>query len=397
MKKTFYTKKIESKDIKSVIQDIGFDKSYLSKITDKFEYSLFKIHNLSAPQASIIKQLALSIGSDAAVHREVITCKVEKSDVLIGGSHRQIKDLCKKLKRQPFSLPALAEEILEQLSLELKPLTLRGKTFDWTKKTYLMGILNVTPDSFSDGGQFNTVENAIAHAKQMIDDGADIIDIGGESTRPMATKVEVDEELNRVIPVIKALREFNCNIVISIDTRNAETAKQAIEAGADIINDVSGFDWDENMLSVAVETQAPVVIMHSLSDPQTMQINPEYSEDIIGAIYKKLSDKIDIAIQAGVKLENIIVDPGIGFGKTLEHNYEIVRRVKEFTSLGFPLLVGVSRKSLISKIIDTPLEEREEANIALNSILAMNGANIIRIHDIKKHAGAFKVIDYAIK
>ena len=389
MEKDFYIRKITPESAEKTIQDIGFDKSYIKQALSKYKFNLYKIHNLTCPQASIIKQLALSLGADAAIHREVLTCKIDKTDILIGCTDSQLKILCEKLKKQPFKLANLSENLTKILNKTPQPIKIRGKTFDWSQKTYIMGILNVTPDSFSDGGKFNTPEKAFEQTKFLIQSGADIIDIGGETTKPFSKEVSSDEELKRILPVIEKIREFDKNIPISIDTRHSIVAKEAIKAGADIINDVSGFDWDSKMIEVAAELQVPVVIMHSKSSPETMQINPTYEKNIIDTIYESLTDKVQKAISSGIKPENIIIDPGIGFGKTLEHNFEIIKRISEFKSLGRALLVGISRKSLIN----LPAEEKEEANIALNSYLTSQGVNIIRVHEVEKHFKAFKVLD----
>ena len=393
MENSFLIRKINPENAKQVIKEIGFDKAYINQALCKYKFGLYKIHNLSCQQATIIKQLALSIGADAAVHREVITCKVEKTDALLGCTDKQLQILCKKLKKQPFKLSLLAESLENLCCKELPSLKIREKIFNWEEKTYLMGILNVTPDSFSDGGAFDTPEKAFEQAKAMILSGVDIIDIGGESTRPFSKEVAPNEELKRVIPVIQKIRKFNEDIPISIDTRHAQVAREAIKAGADIINDVSGFDRDLNMIDTVAELQVPVIIMHSKSSPETMQVNPVYEKNIIDTICENLASKTERAINSGIKPENIIIDPGIGFGKTIEHNLEIIKRINEFKSLGFPVLIGVSRKSVIANIINLPPEEREEANIALNSYLAINGANILRIHDVEKHVRAFKALD----
>ncbi len=389
----FCIRKISPANVQTVIKNIGFDRGYIKTALKKYDFKLYKITGLSCPQATIVKQLALSVGADAALHREVITCKVEKTDVLIGSTVSQLETICRKLKCQPFSLNNLADKLLGQLHIT-KPagMTIRGNVFDW-KRPYIMGILNVTPDSFSDGGKYLASEKAVKHAQEMIESGVDIIDIGGESTRPYSKEVNPDRELERVIPVIEGIREFNGSIPISIDTRHAKTAQKAIETGADIINDVSGLEWDENMVCVAAEKQVPVVIMHSLAPPETMQENPVYEENIVDAVYKELYGKVQKALNAGVKPENIIIDPGIGFGKTFEHNIELISRIEEFKSSGYPVLAGISRKSVIANILDVPPEEREEANIALNSYLISKGVNIIRVHDVEKHYKAVKVLN----
>lgn len=394
MEKTFLVRKITPESVKKVICEIGFDKSYINRALFKYKFNLYKITGLNCPQALTVKQTALSVGADAAVHREVLTGKVDKTDILLGCTESQLKIICEKLKKQPFKLAVLSENLSEiSDNTTLQPLKIRGETFDWDKKTYITGILNVTPDSFSDGGKFFTSEAAVDRAKFLIESGADIIDIGGESTKPFSKEVRFDEEINRVIPVIEKIREFNEEIPISIDTRHSETARAAVKAGADIINDVSGFDHDVNMTKTAAELDVPIIIMHSKSSPETMQINPVYEKNIIDAIYESLSGKIQKALNAGVNPKNIIIDPGIGFGKTQEHNLEIIKRINEFTSLGFPLMTGVSRKSVIANILNLPPEEREEANIALNSYTASQGVNIVRVHDVEKHYRAFKVLD----
>jgi dihydropteroate synthase len=393
MNKEFYIRRILPEKAEKTVEEVGFDKPYIKTAVSKYKFSLYKIHNLTCQQAAIVKQTALSIGADAAVHREVITCKVEESGILLGCTDSQLKYLCEKLKKQPFKLAILAEKLLQTAAATPQSLKIRDKIFDWNKKTYIMGILNVTPDSFSDGGKFNSPEKAFEQAKLMIANGVDIIDIGGETTKPFSKELPPDEELQRVIPVIEKIREFDKNIAISIDTRHSIVAKEAVKAGADIINDISGFDWDENMISTVKELGVPVIIMHSKSSPETMQINPTYEENIIDAIYKSLADKVKKATEAGIAQENIIIDPGVGFGKMQEHNIEIIKRISEFKSLGCALLIGISRKSVIANILNVPPEEREEANIALNSYLASQGANIIRVHDVEKHYKAIKVLD----
>ena len=378
----FYIREISPENAKKVIKNIGFDESYIKIGLKKYKFKLCKICNLSCPQATIIKQLALSVGADAALHREVITCKIEKTDLLIGSTISQLEIICQKLKTQPFKLQKVSEELLSILNKEPPPVTIRKKEFNWAKKTYIMGILNVTPDSFSDGGKYLNPQKALDHAKEMIESGADIIDIGGESTRPFSEELSPDEELKRVIPVIKNIRNFDDSIPLSIDTRHSRVAKEAVKCGVDIINDISGMEWDKKMAAIAAQTGIPIVIMHSLSSPETMQIDPVYNENVVDFIYKDLFRKTQKALEVGIKQENIIIDPGIGFGKTLEHNIELIKRIEEFKSLGYPVLIGISRKSVISQVLNLPAEEREEANIALNSYAASKGVNIIRVHEI---------------
>ena len=267
---------------------------------------------------------------------------------------------------------------------------------DWClnpkRETLVMGIVNVTPDSFSDGGKFFLPEVAISHASKLITQGADIIDIGGESTRPGAEQVSESEELKRVIPVIEKIRTDNPTILISIDTTKASVAKHAIEAGADIINDVSGFSFDNNMIGIVESFNIPVVIMHMKGNPQNMQLNPKY-KDIVNEILDFFKMKIKIAIQSGINRSMIILDPGIGFGKTVEHNFELLSRLNEFNVLELPIMIGPSRKSFIGITLDLPPEDRVEGTAAAVSAGVMNGASIVRVHDVKSMKRVVRIIE----
>ncbi|NWF75408.1 MAG: dihydropteroate synthase [Nitrospirae bacterium] len=274
-------------------------------------------------------------------------------------------------------------------------LTWADYSFDFSQKTYIMGILNVTPDSFSDGGQFFDKSSAIKRALQMVKEGADIIDIGGESTRPGSDPVPLEEELQRTIPLIEVLIKES-NIPISIDTYKSEVAKRALDAGASMVNDISGLRFDPLMKSVVAQYKVPVVIMHIKGKPKDMQKDTVY-EDLLSEIITYLKNSIDIAIKAGISEDKIIIDPGIGFGKTFEHNLEIIHNLQEFTVLKKPILIGPSRKAFIGKILgDAPPGERLEGTAAAVAISIMNGANIIRVHDVKEMARVAKMSD-AIK
>ncbi len=267
-----------------------------------------------------------------------------------------------------------------------------NKEFDFSKRTYVMGILNVTPDSFSDGGRYFSLDSAIEHAMKMVEDGADIIDVGGESTRPGSEPVPLEEELRRVIPVIKEIVK-RVDVPVSIDTYKSEVARQALDNGASIVNDISGLRFDEKMADVVASYKASVVLMHIKGTPKTMQQNPEY-DDVISEIYDYLSGSVEIARRAGI--EQIIVDPGIGFGKRLIDNLEIIRRLREFKSLGYPVLIGVSRKSFIGNILNLPVDQRLEGTAGAVAISVWNGANIVRVHDVKEMVRVVKIVD-AIK
>lgn len=253
----------------------------------------------------------------------------------------------------------------------------------------IMGILNLTPDSFSDGGLFTNKDKALDHVKKMINDGAQIIDVGGESTRPGASDVSVDEECQRVIPLIKAIREIS-NIPVSIDTSKTEVMQQAISAGASMINDVNALRAD-GAVALAAQLDVPVCIMHMQGLPRTMQNTPSY-ENVVAEVKSFLKQRIEICLKAGIKHHNIIIDPGFGFGKTLEHNLLLFKHLNEFLELGVPLLVGVSRKSMIATVLDNAAaDERLYGSVALATLAAWMNTNILRVHDVKATADALKL------
>ena len=249
------------------------------------------------------------------------------------------------------------------------------------RKTLVMGIINVTPDSFSDGGKYVKIKNAINHAKKMVDDGADIIDVGGESTRPGAEEVSSLEELRRVIPVVESIRLNFPDILISIDTTKSVVAHEAVKAGADIINDVSGLNSDSGMVGVVANLKVPIIIMHMKGNPKNMQTNPKY-KNLISEITSFFEKKIKIATELGINRDLIIIDPGIGFGKTINHNFEIISKLKEFSKLNLPIMIGPSRKSFIGKTLNLPVESRIEGTSATITASILNGANIVRVHDV---------------
>ncbi len=253
-----------------------------------------------------------------------------------------------------------------------------------------MGILNVTPDSFYDGGKHNSEEQAIEHAMSLIEEGADIIDVGGESTRPNADPVGTDEEIKRVVPVIEKIRKRS-DIMISIDTYKAKVAQEACSAGANIINDISGLTFDKDMAPLAGRLGVYTVIMHIKGTPKDMQKDPYY-DDVISEISTFFRAQIDVAKQAGIAEDRIILDPGIGFGKRVEDNLRILKLLGEFKKIGYPLLIGTSMKSFIGFVADSPVEDRSEGTLASIVVSVMNGADILRVHDVKKTRKAAKLV-----
>lgn len=270
------------------------------------------------------------------------------------------------------------------------------------RKTLLMGILNLTPDSFSDGGEyFQNVDKAVGRAKQMIEEGADIIDIGGESSRPGSDKISEHKELDRVIPVIKAIRKELPQILLSIDTYKAVVAKEALNCGVDIINSLGGFLFDKNMADVAAQTGCPVILYHIKGDPKTMQKGEIIYKDVIEEIMEFFNKQIEFGLEKGVKREQFFLDPGIGFGKTVSQNVEIIKRLTEFKKLNLPIVIGVSRKSHLGKLLQQELHlkqapatsERLEAGLAKTAVAVLNGVAIVRTHDVAETRRFLSILD----
>ena len=378
----FILREIKDTDIEKEINAIGFDKSYSHKAKEKFEYKNIKIYSLTPAMANILKQTALSVGCDCATHREVITGKIENSNCILGGSVSQIKKIAEKLKFQPFGL----KELGKKLENSCPPLAGGPKSMISRRGTKLVGILNLTPNSFSDGGMYNDFEKAKEHLLELISDGADIIDIGAESTKPYSSPVSPKEQLEKLLPIIDFAKN---QTTISIDTRSAIVAEECINAGANIINDVSGFDYDEKMVDVIAKHNIPIIIQHSQGTPETMQNSPHYN-NLIEDIFLNLKKKIDFAHSKNIK--NIIIDPGICFGKTKEDNFEIIKRIEEFQSLNCPIMLGISRKSLL----DMPNADNLAKDIyttAINALAIERNVDYIRVHNIKMHRKLIDLMD----
>lgn len=382
MKDEFILKDIKSSNIEDELDKIGFDKSYLKKAVEKYQFKNIKIFDLTIPQANILKQTAISVGADCAVHRETITSKVEKTDCLLSGSHSQLRKIAQKLKKQPFKLSKLADLIENNLDYKLEPIKLKDITFDFSQP-YIVGVLNLTKNSFSDGGDFYEVEAAKKHLLEMIEEGADIIELGAESTKPFSEAISDKDQLEKLLPMLNFIKSKNIKTPISIDTRSSEVAKICITKGADIINDVSGFDYDKDMAKTIADLDVPVIIQHSKGTPENMQISPEYN-NVVEEIYLGLKNKIDIALANGVKRHNIIIDPGIGFGKTKDHNYEIFKKIEEFKSLQVPIMLGLSRKSLLGMQSESN-EVKDIFTLALNAVAIEKQVHFLRVHNVKFH------------
>ncbi|MBR1754203.1 dihydropteroate synthase [bacterium] len=366
-----------SSNIEEELKNVGYDKSYIFEGAKKFYYKTLKIFDLTLPQANILKQTALSVGADCATHRETITGKTDKTDCVLGGSISQLKKISAKLKFQPFNLKILGEQIENNILLNLKPIEIKNKMFDFSRP-YIVGILNLG-NSFSDG--YTNFEDAKSHLKKLINDGADIIDIGAESTKPGASAVDDNEQLKKLIPIVDFAKTQN--LPISIDTRSAKVAKICLEHGADIINDVSGFDYDLKMVDVISEFNCPVIVQHTSATPDIMQQKTEYN-NLVDDIFKSLYKKIELAKSHGVNGDKIILDVGIGFGKTREQCLSLLRRIEEFKTLNCPLMVGISRKSFLNLQTEDNFT-KDIFTLALNSNLIDKGVNFLRVHNVELH------------
>ena len=385
MSEDFLIKEITRDNIEQELCSIGFDKAYMNVAKNKYNFISYKIYNLTPVQATILKQTALSCGADCAVHREVLTHNIDYSDVILAATNAQLNEIIKKLYVQPFGLKILAKNLENIKTLKPNATIIRNKNFNW-QQTYIMGILNCTPDSFSDGGEFNDEKNATAQFHQIIKNGAHIVDIGGESTAPQNSPIKQDEEILRLENIVKKCRAENPEIPLSIDTRNALTAKKMLTLGADIINDVSGFVYDEKMAQIVAEANAHCVLT----------FNDIIKENCLDETIKGLIKRVKIATSAGILKDKIILDVGLGFNKTFDQNIELIKKAKEIVSLGFPVLYGLSRKSFVQKITGLPPKETTQANISLGVYLASQGVNILRVHDVLAHNIAFNALDKVI-
>lgn len=385
----------DPKDLKQIMQDIKVDPLGIEIMLPKAITHLVRINSLPCFAANILKQEMLSLGGDVAIARDALTGETKKTDCLLIGNLSQLNRLNGKLNRQPFGLNKLAKDLSKNLTCYQKDkFELRIGRYKLKLRqgrACIMGIVNLTADSFSSDGLYCKPQDYIIEfVEKMVRDGADIVDIGGESSRPAAKPVSVKEELSRTIPVIKKLAKI-LKAPISIDTYKPEVARIALDNGAVIINDITGLR-NPKMPKVIAKYKAGVVIMHMKGNPRTMQKNPVY-KSLIDEIIEYLDKAIKAAVCAGIDRDKIIIDPGIGFGKTVEHNLEILKRLNEFKILGQPILVGPSRKSFIGKILDAGPDRRIFGTVAACILALKNGAHILRAHDVKEVRQALKITE----
>lgn len=362
----FLLRQVEYNNIQDELATIEFDSSYREKIAEKFRYKNIKIYNLSLAQANILKQIALIFGADCAINKNVITGKVEKSDVILCGSYSQLVKIAEKLKFQPFKLAILAKEIEEFLVPS-------------ARKTKIVGILNVTPDSFSDGGLYNEPQTAIKKLVELFEDGADMVDIGAESTRPNSIPVSSEEQIKRLKPVLEfTQKEFNGKFQISVDTRSSEVADFALNLGVNIINDVSGAEYDPKILSIVSKYNAGIILQHSKETPSS---EPIY-KNLIDEIFVYLNNRISYAKEIGIN--NIIIDPGIGFGKSRLDNFKIIENIEDFYGLCCPIMLGISRKRILG-FPTSDIQLKDALTLAYSYPLIDKKIDFLRVHNVKMH------------
>ena len=371
-------------DAERELAALGIDPFGIRNMGPKMLHRLFLIERIDSGDAAIIKKELLALGGDAAIAGGRSGRTRPVTSVVLMGTIRQLRNICAWMQKQAFGLPSLGIDILGLLDRESVPVhtwLVGERVLELSRRPCIMGILNVTPDSFSDGSRYLSTERAVEHALEMEEEGADIIDIGGESTRPCAEPVGIDEELRRILPVLEGL-SGKLKIPVSVDTFKAAVAKEALDAGAVIVNDISALTFDDRMVEVVSAARAGLVLMHTRGRPAEMQKDTSYSS-IVGDVSDFLRKSLLLATTAGIEADRIVIDPGIGFGKSIDGNLELLRRLPELTALGRPIMVGTSRKSFIGAILGRPVTERVFGTAATVALALANGASIFRVHDVR--------------
>ncbi len=380
-----------AEDVRKQLAEIDVADEEIEKVVDRFLSCTIKLEGVDTRAANMLKSHIETLGGSLAMRGEAQQFTVRDTDVILCGSRHALQLLVTRLKGEPFGLDVIGAEISGCLSSGSRIMSWGGRTLDFGHKTYVMGILNCTPDSFYPSSRSATLKDAQKTAGEMIEAGADIIDVGGESSRPGSDPVPQEQEIRRVIPVIQALRGSS-DIMISVDTRKKEVAERALDAGADIVNDISGLRHNEELARLVAHRRVPVILMHMRGTPKTMQKQPYY-KNTISEILRELQPSVAAALGAGIDPGMIIIDPGIGFGKRIQDNLRIIKELASLKSLKFPILVGLSRKGFIGEILDRPVERRLIGTITANTLAILNGANIIRVHDVADAVEMVTIID----
>ena len=375
--------KITGNDQSDFMKEIGVSPAGISIMKPRFSLFSFVVQDISSAGANALKQHLLHVGGEVAVPRETISQTEEKVTALCTLPVDAIPKIIERFKQQWWHLPEIAEFLSQQLHAEPPWFDFQTPHIDTTRPA-IMGILNLTPDSFSDGGKYLSVDHALQIAEQMIDAGVDILDIGGESSRPGADFVTEKEELERTIPLIQKLHNRFPKMPISIDTTKSVVAQKALQAGATIVNDISGLQKDSAIADVVAKEGATLIVMHMKGEPKTMQNTPQY-DNLLFSISASLEKSVKKAVNAGINKNKIIIDPGIGFGKTVEHNLSIIKHLEWLTSFQLPIMVGASRKSVIGAVTGTKNpNDRLAGTVALHTLALQNGAAILRVHDVSE-------------
>lgn len=377
-------------EIRSALSGIRVSPGGIDIMERKAVFRVVRITGIDVRAANILKQEMLSRGGEVATSREVYELGSAKADCLVMGTFAQFERLLPKLRAQPFGLRGLADSLQAALTNYDRPAPMAPAGIDLREPPILMGVLNLTPDSFSDGGLHEDPDEAVKAGLDMAQEGAALVDVGGESTRPGAASVPAAEELRRVLPVVRALAA-ELPGRISVDTYKAAVAAEVLESGVSVINDVSALRMDPEMVAVVRDAQCAVVLMHMKGEPRTMQERPTY-DDVVAEVYSFFLERLNWAVQQGLKEENLLIDPGIGFGKTMSHNLELLRHLSTFRSLGRPIVVGTSRKRFLGEILGVEdAQDRDAATAATSVIAACQGAHVLRVHQVGINRDAVKV------
>ena len=389
---------ITSCNLRYELKNIGVHQASIETFMNKSAILPLKVLKVRTPAANIIKQEMLACGGDCAIHAGCVVCAQDHSDILLLGTKKHYRLLLQKMAMMPyFGLPKIKEELQSFLeNAPLKTILADNRVLEYDH-VVVMGILNITPDSFYTDSRVRSIDEVINRAGQMLRDGAEILDIGGESTRPGSDSINPQEEIARIVPVVEALRKEYPQSILSIDTYHAETAEATLASGADIINDISAMEYDEKMIDVVVKNNAPVILMHMRGTPKNMQQNTEYG-NVVEEVSKYLKERAEMLRGHNLPKEKIILDPGIGFAKNVDQNLKLMQGLSEMTGSDYPVLLAASRKSTIGKVLgDIPPEARLAGTIATSCQAVYAGANMVRVHDVKENIQAIRMLEAILK
>lgn len=389
---------ITSCNLRYELKNIGVHQASIETFMNKSAILPLKVLKVRTPAANIIKQEMLACGGDCAIHAGCVVCAQDHSDILLLGTKKHYRLLLQKMAMMPyFGLPKIKEELQSFLeNAPLKTILADNRVLEYDH-VVVMGILNITPDSFYADSRVRGIDEVINRAGQMLRDGAEILDIGGESTRPGSDSINPQEEIARIVPVVEALRKEYPQSILSIDTYHAETAEATLASGADIINDISAMEYDEKMIDVVVKNNAPVILMHMRGTPKNMQQNTEYG-NVVEEVSKYLKERAEMLRGHNLPKEKIILDPGIGFAKNVDQNLKLMQGLSEMTGSDYPVLLAASRKSTIGKVLgDIPPEARLAGTIATSCQAVYAGANMVRVHDVKENIQAIRMLEAILK